>query len=158
MIQAVEGPSRMLMHNASETTLRNVKRFHNPGLTLGLMVAALRDSSSLSVLKAEVESKHDACPILVILMFYQKAEDKRLPNFNNKLFTCKGFFFFHVFLCKRFGRRVTRRQPGWWLHHVTSNHCSRQATGLLCILIMRRSGQGLFPSLVLHVIKYATDT
>lgn len=30
----------MPMHNASETTLRNVKRFHNPGSTLRLMVAA----------------------------------------------------------------------------------------------------------------------
>lgn len=59
----------MLMHNASETTLRNVKRFHNPGLTLGLMVANLMDSSSLSVPKAELESNHDSCPIVVIFMF-----------------------------------------------------------------------------------------
>ena len=57
----MDGLSRMLMHNASETTLRNVKRFHNPGSTLRLMVAPLWEASSLLVLQsADAESKHDA--------------------------------------------------------------------------------------------------
>ena len=53
-------------------------------------------------------------------------------------------------------RYVTKRQQGW----LTARHVqSLQQTGnrLLCILIMRRSGQGLFASVVLHVIKHAPD-
>lgn len=65
MTWAADGLSRMLMHNASETTLRNVKRFHNPGSTLRLMVAAFWEASSLLVLhsawkKAQHRNKHDA--------------------------------------------------------------------------------------------------
>lgn len=66
MTWAADGLSRMLMHNASETTLRNVKRFHNPGSTLRLMVATLWEASSLLVHAVSLErsrhteSKHDA--------------------------------------------------------------------------------------------------
>lgn len=47
--------SCMLMHNASETTLRNVKRFRNPGATLKLMVATLWEASSLLVPQSKKE-------------------------------------------------------------------------------------------------------
>lgn len=44
--------SCMLVHNASETTLGNVKRFRNPGATLKLMVATLWEASSFLVPKS----------------------------------------------------------------------------------------------------------
>lgn len=57
--------------------------------------------------------------------------------------------------------KVGWKQPAGWLSDwLTARHVqSLQQTGnrLLCILIMRRSGQGLFASVVLHVIKHAPD-
>lgn len=51
-LSAVDSLSCMLMRNASETTLRNVKRFHNPGSTLRLMVATVWEASSPLVLQS----------------------------------------------------------------------------------------------------------
>lgn len=87
----------MLMHNALETTLRNVKRFHNPGSTLKLMVVSLWEASSLLVpqsawKKADIVSKHDAAVMwnphisnfgdFHAFVFYHEAETRAVfPDF-----------------------------------------------------------------------------